>query len=511
MGFAEYKGSGYYPDGTNKETEELPKESEPIIPASDTTTPELVPKVQELGDVPDESLSRQSFIFDTFHNMTSVNTDRRASTVEDLRGFAEGTPTIVTYYKLSYAESDTQGVPNAHDVMQHRAHKSTLKIHGFEIRILGSIQFEHDTADNVVTAKGEAVTYPGFQPSKGDKFILELENGKYGEMEVYEVPYRMAIKSSSYYKIQFQLGYWIDDKRIQQLDDAVITEAWFDKQRFLNEPGALLYRAEYMDMKFFELQSAQMVTYYNSKFLDKQVMFSYMRPDSIYDAYLTDFMLKITEFNEAGQVAAQLFRDAPCIEVSIWRALLSDTVPLAAVPTSAVVLTRSLGSKTVMANSLINRKYVAWEEGSISLLDFFEQEDASSDDEEDTTASEINPTDLSGGDDASGMIGDLLLHIHPHFRECVLTCCGDCLDCCGDTVSDDSNSSAAYILDGDDDYRTLIRTFLRYRKINLDALRKCIKGVYKLPSMDKFYKMPVLIFLARTAIRYIHHSVGIFE
>lgn len=508
MGFAQSKGSGYYPDGQDRETANPPKEvsPSPVPQASDTTIPELVPKVRELGDVPDESLADQSFVFDTYHNKTSVNTDRRAQTVADLKGFAEGSPLIVTYYKQIYAETDTQGIQKDVDVMQHRAHKSSLKIHGFEIRLLGSVQYEHATDDNTVTVKGEAVTYPGFQPNTGDKFIMELDSGKYAEMDVYDVPYRMSIKSAAYYKIQFQLNRWIDEDRIRALDDSVINEAWFDKQRFLNENGALLYRAEYVDMKFFELQATQMVTYYCSKYLDKQVMFSYIRPDGIYDPYITDFMLKITDFNEAGQVAAQLYKDAPCMDVSVWRALLSETVPLHAVPSSAIVLQRVLGSKTVMANSLINKKYVAWEKNSISLADFFDKESEG----EGTDPSEgFGPSDLTGGNEA-GTIGDLLLHLHPHFKECVMTCCGDCTDC-GDCCTDDSNSVLGYILEGSDEYKAMIRKFLTSRKIDLVTLRKCITNVYKLPSAEQFYKMPIYIFLARTAIRYIRHSVGIFE
>ena len=504
MGFA-----GFYPDGTDKETADPIDVAEKPIPVSDSTVPELVPKNPEVVAPPDEKLSNVHFVINTFNNITSVNTDRRAQVVTDLKGFAEGSPLIVTYYKQTFAETDTKGIQKDADIMMHKSHKSALKIHGFEIRVLGSLSYEHDAEDNVSRITGEAVTYPGFEPSQGDKFIMEIDNGKWGEMEVGEKPTRMAIKSSTYYKIQFTLVHWMSPEREKILDDAVFNEAWFDKKRFLNEPGALLYHAEYVDMKFLELQSAKMVMYYNSKFLDKQVMFSYMRPDSVYDAYVTDFMLKITDFNEAGQVAAQLYRDAPCIETSIWRALLNETVPLEAVPTSSVVLTRSLGSKTVMANSLLNRKYTAFEANSISLAEFFEQEESSGGEESDQ-CSDVTPSDLCGKD-GDGMIGDLLLHIHPHFRECVMTCCGDCLDCCGDTVSDDSNSALAYILDGTDDFKAMIRLFFKERKIDITRLRKCIESVYKLSPIEQFYKMPIFIFLARTAVRYIHHCTGIYE
>lgn len=506
MGFA--KADGYYPDGKDRETAEPIKEIEP--PVSPSTIPELVPKKEEVIPPPEEKLSDTHFVINTFNNRTAVNTDRRAQIVDDLKGFANGSAVEVTYYKQTFAESDTKGIPKDADTKMDRTHKSMLKIHGFELRMLGSLSFEHDSSDNVVRVSGEAVTYPGFEPSQGDKFIMEVDNGKWGEMDIIEVPTRMAVKSGTYYKIQFSLVHWMSEERQKILDDFVFNEAWFDKQRFLNEPGALLYHAEYVDMKFFELQSAQMVVYHVNKFLDKQLMFTYMRPDGVYDPYVVDFCLKTIDFNEAGCVAAQLFRDAPCIETSIWRALLSETVPLAAVPTSSVVAKRTLGSKTVMINSLLNKKYVAFEPGSISLLEFFEQEDGEVPGEGDDPCGGLEPGDFAGDPDKDRIMGDVLLHIHPHFRECVLTCCGDCC-CCGDTVTDDTNSALAYLLDGSDEWKTLIRSFLRYRKINVDFLRNCIKGVYKLDPIEQFYKIPILVFLARTTVRYIHNNAGIYE
>ena len=502
MGFA------FYPNGTNQETVAPVQEVEKPIPVANDQTPEVVPDKPILKPAPDESLSHQKFVIDSFHNQTALNNGRHAQIIADLKGFAEGSEKEVTYYRQNFSETNSLGIHGDPDVTLDRVHKNALKIHGFCIRISASLSYQHDREDgNISLLTGDAVTSPGFHPRKGDKFIMEVEIGKFGEFEVVETPERTSIKSSTYYKIHFQLMHWMDDERQRILDDAVISEAWFDKQRFLNEPGALLYHTEYVALKFFELQSARMMHYYNSKFLDKQIMFTYMRPDEVYDPYVADFMLKITEYAEAGMLMQQLFRDAPCIEVSIWRALLSEVIPLEAVPTSAVISTRKLGSKSVMINSLTNKRYLAWEPNSVSIAEFFEAEDNAGDQEQDPCeGADVN--DLA--DESDKLIGDLLLHIHPHYRECILTCCGNC-NCCGDVVSDDSNAALAYLLDGSDDYKEMIRAFLRYRKINVDQLMKCMKQVYKLPPIQQFYKMPIYIFLARTACRYIHNCAGIYE
>ena len=514
MGFAVYeepskdKATSYYPDGTPKETANPIEDMRKPNPIGVDQTPDITPKKQEIIPPQDETLSHQKFIIDTFHNMTSVNTDRYAQVIDDLKGYAEGSPILVTYYKMQYAETNSKGVANDMDIENHQSHKSALKIHGFEIRLTQSLSYEHDASDAVSRLTGEALTYPGFEPSKGDKLVLEVETGKWGVFTVTEIPTRLAIKSSTYFKIVFSLVAWMSKEHEKELDEFVFTEAYFDKKRFLNESGALLYHAEYVDMKFMELQSAQMMKYYVTKFLDRKFMFTYMRPDSVYDPYVVDFMMKISDYAECGQVAAQLFRDAPAIENSIWRALLSETVPLACVPTSSIISTYTLGSKSVLVNSLLNRKYLAWEPNSASLEDFFAAEDNGELDGD--PCDDLNPEDLDGGD-ADKIIGDVLLHIHPHYHECVLTCCGECSECCGDTVNDDTNSALAYLLDGSAEYKELIRLFLKYRKINVTNLRKCIKDVYKLPLLQQFYKMPVYIVLARTCVRYIHRTSGIYE
>ena len=104
MGFG-----GFYPDGTDKDTGEPIHEITPPVPIpSDTTPEEIGPKKEELIPPPDEKLSNQKYVIDTTHNKTDVNTDRIAQVVADLKGYAEGTPLIVTYYKQNFSETTTR-------------------------------------------------------------------------------------------------------------------------------------------------------------------------------------------------------------------------------------------------------------------------------------------------------------------------------------------------------------------------------------------------------------------
>lgn len=499
-------GFGFYPDGSDQETNEPPKEIEKPVPVEDGTTPDVMPPHQEkLEPTFDQNLSMREYVEDTYHNATAVNVDRRGQIIADLKGYANGSEITVTYYLQMHPEADNKGMPNDIDLKKDRTHKNRKKIHNFKMRLLNSLQYEHDPAENINKLSGEAALYPGFNPNKGDVFIMEVQPGTWGMMSVTEIPQRMSIKSGTGFKIVFKLDHWMDKEVDAELEDHVIDEAWFDKQRTLNEPGALLYHSEYVAMKFLELNSARMLTYYNSKFIDRMIMGSYVRPDEVYDPYVTDFMFQIADFNESGLVAEQLFRDAPCMDFNIWRALLNQAVPLEAVPVGGTVARRTLKSKTVVANALINKLYFMWEPNSKSLAELFEEEDGGTD----TTGSSVTLDDFDDAD-SDKIVGDLLLHIHPHYKECVISCNG-CCNACGDCVTDDSNSALAYMLDGSDDFKKLIRDFFKKRSVNLEALMNCMKLAYKLPPIQQFYKMPIYIFLARTAVRYIHANAGVYE
>ena len=298
---------------------------------------------------------------------------------------------------------------------------------------------------------------------------------------------------------------WVSEAVIEELEKGITDEAWFDKTRFLNEPGALLYHDEYVELKYLKKQRVRMIKYHTAKFLDKNLMFSYMRPDVVYDPYVTDFLLRTLEHTEAGYRPVQLFRDAPFIDTSIWVALLDPNLPLEAVPTAGKKAIHVLGSKSVKHNALTNKWYCYWIP-SKSLAQLFEDLNPSGDD--DTPSGEIPPDDsvpdITGGtDEEEQTLGDLLLHLHPHYEECMGDGSGD------ESGEGSSGEMLGYILDGSEAHIALMRLFLTTRKIDLKLLHTCIEEVWKLPPIQQFYKMPIYEYLAYKALEYIHHLEGL--
>lgn len=475
-------------------------------PIVDADAPGLTGREELTVLDPDAELSNRKYVINTQNNATGINTDRSYQVVADMKGYAEGSAITVTYYKEHYSETDVRGKYDDTDDGVHDAHKSVLKIHNFEMRMTGSLQYEHDTAETKSKLSGEALTYPGFRPEKGDKFVMEVDTGKCALMQVIDHPSRLSIRASTYYKIQFAMVEWVSNEVIETLERGITDEAWFDKTRFLNEPGALLYHDEYVEMKYLKKQRARMIKYHTAKFLDKNLMFSYMRPDKIYDPYITDFLIRTLEHEEAGYRPVQLYRDAPFIDTSIWVALMDASMPLEAVPTSTKSEIHILGSKSVKHNALTNKRYLYWIP-SMTLKQYLDLLQEGEGDDDQTPEGEIPPDpsvpDIpEGTQDEEKTLGDLLLHLHPHYLECM-----------GDDAEDGSSVAAGgtldYILYGFDEHFRLLKLFLQTRKIDLKLLHTCIEKVWTLPPIHQFYKMPIYEFLAYTALMYIHGLCGL--
>ena len=472
------------------------------------------PAVSPANDIPltnpDEKLAKKLYVQDTFHNQVGVNTMRFSEVIADLKGFAEGSEVNCTYYKEHYSETDTKGRYHTEEHL-HDAHKSVLKIVDFRMRLTRSLDYNHDQEENISKLTGEAFTYPGFHPEAGDKLVFEVGDGRYGLFEVTVPPARTSIRASTYFKITFAFISWMNEETAKELDDGVVDVAYFDKMRFLSEPGALLVHDEVVELKYFEKQRAKMIHYFQKKFLDSKIMYSYMRPDKVYDPYVTDFFMKILEFGEMDISVMQLYHDAPYLDTSIWRALLDSNIPLESVPTGAKKILFALGSKSTLTNSLINKYYIEFV-SSKSLKEYLDEalKDESEGGEGGASDGSDTPGDPSvpempDDDESDKMLGDLMLHIHPHYCECPYVN-GESYDSAG------TSDSLETIL-GSGDHFKLLAHFLLTREIDsLNKLHELIEAVWKLDPLEQFYKLPVYIFLAGIVQEYIHHgNCGVFD
>ena len=373
-----------------------------------------------------------------------------------------------------------------------------------------ALTYEHDQEDHISKCSGEAFTYPGFEPELGDRIVMEIGDGLYGCFEITKPPVRTSMRAATYFKISFDFTHYVDEEYSRILDEGVTDVAYFDKSRFLNEPGALITHDEVVEMKYMDNNRVKMIKYFTAKFLDDKIMYTYMRPDSVYDPYVVDFLMKILEFDEiGGRSVMQLYHDAPFMETSIWRAIMDPNVPLEAVPSAASRTLYSLGSKSVLANSLINKYYVRLVK-STSLADYlkelfdqYQQSQGQGDGSGEDPAGDSSIPEMPDDEESDKILGDLLLHIHPHYCECPWVN-GESEESYG------TSDSLGYIL-GEGDFFAMMYYFLTTRKIvTLDTLHKAIEGVWKLSPIEQFYRMPILIYLCSVVVGRIHRLENVF-
>jgi len=412
-----------------------------------------------------------------------------------LRAFGDGTPTKVTYYHRIDQDGNIRGTNTSIDDDLHRVHAAYLKIHNFEIKVSSSFQFEHQTDSALVKQSGEAFTYPGFEPKIGDRFIMELDTGKFGMLELNEQPVRMSIRAQSYWRISFILTDWIDDEFMAPIEAAVRKEGWFDKLRFLTEPGALLVKEEVILMQKAKTAATQMINYYTSKFFERLIYNTYMRPDKLFDPYVIDFMRRICSYEEMHGLPEQFVSDAPGMDISWWRWLLNPAVvPKQVVPKGWRIKYYRVGSKCTRVNALLNQPY-------LMLI-------------------------VSGDDSAWGSVEDGYGTSSKHKHKCMYPDRWPPNDYYlnepGDTDLDEEGGGVVapntpqgylsdFILSGtgeDDPFAVVVNTYLERQVIIPDKLIAAFDQVYSMSDGAQFYQFPVLIFLAKKCIENIHGIVG---
>ena len=110
-----------------------PVKDSTLAPSVDAKEHPNLTKVPEVLPEPDDIYSKREYAKNTFNNQQAINIDRRAQIVNYMKGFAEGSPITVTYYKDQNPETDIGGKLKISEFDMNDVHYSYLRIHGFEI------------------------------------------------------------------------------------------------------------------------------------------------------------------------------------------------------------------------------------------------------------------------------------------------------------------------------------------------------------------------------------------
>lgn len=125
--------------------------------------------------------------------------DTRFDPVGSLLQYAEGKPWTVRYYQRILGESD-ELMPQATNVAA--PFQQYKRINNMVLRATQALSDSQDPVSKQMKTEGEGVTFPSFIPNAGDMFLAQLNDGREGVFTVTE-----SIKKTHMKEAQYQIRY----------------------------------------------------------------------------------------------------------------------------------------------------------------------------------------------------------------------------------------------------------------------------------------------------------------
>ena len=240
---------------------------------------------------PADILATNKSIYIPAYNNTAVNQRRDESTIDELKGFIDGTPITVTWFHQITSNSDNSSNTTAVSFLSSSTNTSFLRINNMEIRLAEGMDYAFDTEVTTSTLSGTARTYPGITVKMGDFFLYQYSPGKVGLFKISSNPTRLSIHNNTSHVVEFSLLKTLTDEDYAALQERTRDVAYFDKQRFLQEDGALLTHAELVDVTALEKTRTKLLHYYHDEFFSDSYS-TFLLKDKLYDPIITNFFIK---------------------------------------------------------------------------------------------------------------------------------------------------------------------------------------------------------------------------
>jgi hypothetical protein len=447
-----------------------------LLPISGSETTTLSPtnsaNVEDVNsDVPsvEDTLKKKDYVKDTYNNSNALTIDRDQDIIDAIKGYGEGTPIIVTWFHNMESKAVKQSTISTVSFLSDSVNQSFLRINHFEMRIKAGFDFSYDNEQTRSELTGTGLIFPGFIPKQGDLFLYELEPGKLGLFKITNAPTRLSIKTDTSHEVTYKLHDIVGSSELNLIFERVREEAYFSKQRFLQEAGALLTKSDVVCLKYIEEKHKELAHYYVTEFFDTLEYQSFKRPDDIYDPYIIEFIRATAGYDTLGVHVLQLLTDLQLERKSFFAKLL-DPKKISwkiYIPNSDIYV-HEIDAVSTRVNALINRPYIASTDQGV----YVEPPDPGS-----ATQEELDAYALlveAGMDEVNGVV-------EPYIS--------------GNIGSTDQSSFT--------DFDTLIAFYMDLQVVDVDSLVLLVDNFYDMTPMEKFYRVPILMFF----LKVVEHAI----
>ena len=259
-------------------------------------------------------------------NYKGIVEDTLIKPVESLLSYISGYPWTVTYYRQLLGEHNNV---RELDVGSPDLYQTYERIHDFEIRVQTPLNASFDSETGITTYVGSAVLYAVIIPNTFDYFIADAGQNRHGIFKVTNVE-RNSVRSNTAWTLEYLFIGYMDSKAdlYDTLNARVVGELYFDKERISDGSNPLLREDVHALLKQAKSDYSRILHYYFDRFYSKRTATLTIpnQPLSIYDMYLTKFMLSLFDQIEVEQISFMRMpdydNDPIANQKTFWDALL---------------------------------------------------------------------------------------------------------------------------------------------------------------------------------------------
>ena len=292
-----------------------PRSGFSITTSGQNNVPDEIPNTQP------DLLNNMAFITDSALNKNAIDTEAYPNTTDMIVGFTKGKRTLITYYR----NINANGSNIRTNISDYPATRNVIdaeyqKILNLEITLPQAFTFGSNSDTASISITGQAFFYPNMNPSIGDTFLLGTGDGRIGLARISGVA-PLSWRTNRAYSVSFVIQSFATVSDIASLDGSTTITSVFSKENYLGGSVALLSEQTYLQLEQIKATRGNLCRYYHQTFFDTDEC-TYLRPDSVFDPLVTQFMsAKITMAEVNVKPKNMLGKFPGLYNTSIWARL----------------------------------------------------------------------------------------------------------------------------------------------------------------------------------------------
>lgn len=250
--------------------------------------------------------------------------DTRLTPTTDLLTHIRGSKQIVTYYSQVLGP-DNEPTPYSPSIPP--ALQPYIKIDGFELKVTTALSPVHNQELAEFEGEGTAYLFPHVIPNAGDAFVMPIAPGRLGLLTVKTADQKSIFKETTY-EITYQIRSFLDADTERDLANKVTKSVFYIRDFLRIGRNPMLVDSEYETYQQIQKDQYLGIEAFYSEFYNTDYE-TFLVPDqtsSTYDPHVVDFLLGLVNKDHHP-----IYRNAESINcddthtdklVTVWNALM---------------------------------------------------------------------------------------------------------------------------------------------------------------------------------------------